>query len=94
MPPRIADLVRRARRLATERDRLIESLAAEWARALHGQRLSASDLEELWAGLTEEAVRRAVRTSDGARAPAVWRREAQEVIARVRERVEAALRER
>ena len=46
MPSRLADLIRRARRLATERDRLIESLAADWTRALRGQRLSASDLDE------------------------------------------------
>ncbi|MBI4593320.1 MAG: hypothetical protein HY728_03820 [Candidatus Rokubacteria bacterium] len=92
-PPRLADLVRKARRLAAERDRLIEALAAEWTRALRGQRLSPADLDELWAGLTEEAVRRAGQ-ADGDRWPrAAWRREAQEVIARVRERVEAALSE-
>ena len=51
MPSRLADLIRRARRLAAERDRLVESLAADWARALRGQRLSATDLDELWAGL-------------------------------------------
>jgi hypothetical protein len=90
---RLADLIRKARRLASERDRLIEALAAEWTRALRGQGLSASDLDELWAGLTEDAVRRGV-TPDGRWTPQVWRAEAQEVIARVRAKVEATLGER
>ena len=94
MTPRLADLVRKARRLAAERDRLVEALAAEWTRALRGQRLSEADLDELWAGLTEEAVRRAGRTQDGRWTPQAWRREAQEIVTRVRERVEAALGER
>lgn len=94
MAPRLADLVRKARRLAAERDRLIDSLAAEWTRALRGQKLSGEDLEELWAGLTEEAVRRVGRSLDGPWPRQVWRREAQEVVARVREKVEAALGER
>jgi len=94
MPSRLADLIRRARRLATERDKLVESLAADWARALRGQRLSATDLDELWAGLTEEAVRRGGVAGDGRWTAQQWRAEAQEVIARVRAKVEAALRER
>lgn len=93
MASRLADLIRKARRLASERDRLIEALAAEWTRALRGQGLSASDLDELWAGLTEDAVRRGV-APDGRWTPQVWRVEAQEVIARVRAKVEAALGER
>jgi hypothetical protein len=90
MAPRLADLVRKARRLAAERDRLIDGLADDWARALKDQGLSPTDLEELWAALTEDAVRRGGRgaTAWGAQA---WRREAQEVVARVREKVEAAL---
>jgi hypothetical protein len=91
--PRLADLIRKARRLAAERDRLIEGLAAEWTRALRGQKLSAADLEEFWAGLTEDAVRRGV-AEHGTWTPQAWRTEAQEVIARVREKVEAALNER
>ncbi len=91
MSQRLADLVRKARRLAAERDRLIDALAADWARALRGQNLSRSDLDELWAGLTEEAVRRAGQAAGGPWPAHVWRHEAQEVIARVRERVEAAL---
>jgi hypothetical protein len=94
VPSRLADLIRRARRLASERDRLIEALAADWVRALRGQRLSASDLEELWAGLTEEAVRRGGAIGEGRWTPQAWRAEAQEVIGRVRAKVEAALRER
>lgn len=93
MAPRLADLIRRARRLAAERDRLVDSLAAEWTRALRGQQLSRSDMEELWAALTEEAIRRAAQTFDAKwTAPAV-RQETEEIIARVRERVEAELSE-
>jgi hypothetical protein len=94
VPSRLADLIRRARRLASERDRLIEALASDWVRALRGQRLSASDLEELWAGLTEEAVRRGGGAGEGRWTAQAWRAEAQEVIGRVRAKVEAALRER
>lgn len=95
MPPRLAELVRKARRLAAERDRLIDTLAAEWTRALRGQRLSPADLDELWAGLTEDAVRRAGQSAtDGVWPAQAWRREAQEVIARLREKVEAQLGER
>src|SRR2546425_1166415 len=61
MPSRLADLIRKARRLAAERDRLIEELAAEWTHALRGQGLSPADLDELWAGLVEDAVRRGRR---------------------------------
>jgi len=89
VPSRLADLIRRARRLATERDRMVDALAAEWARALRGQRLSATDLDELWAGLTEEAVRR-LGKSGKVPAPAL-RLEAADVITKVRERVEATL---
>ena len=94
MPSRLADLIRRARRLATERDRLVEALVTEWTRALRGQRLTATDLDELWAGLTEEAVRRGSAAGEGRWSAQAWRAEAQEVIGRVRARVEAALRER
>jgi hypothetical protein len=87
---RLADLIRKARRLAAERDRLIDSLAADWTRALRGQGLSTSDLDELWAGLTEDAVRRG-HSSEGKWTAHAWRVEAQEVIARVRAKVEAAL---
>jgi hypothetical protein len=91
MPARLPDLIRRARRLARERDRLLADLATEWSTALRGQGLSRRDLDELWGGLTEEAVRRLrTRLADGARSEAL-RLEAQEVIARVRERVEAEL---
>ena len=94
MASKLADLIRRARRLAGERDRLIDALATEWARALAGQGLTPTDLDEFWAGLTEEAVRRAGRSSDGPWSPQAWRAETKEVIARVRKKVEAALGER
>ena len=93
MAPRLADLIRKARRLASDRDRLVEMLAADWARALRGQKLSATDLDELWGALTEEAIRRAGQTLDPKWTPQAVRQEAEEVISRVREKVEAALRE-
>jgi len=89
MPPRLAELIRKARRLASERDRVIEERAREWAAALRGQGLSPTDLDELWAGLTEEAVRR-LGKSGKVPAPAL-RLEAADVITKVRERVEATL---
>jgi enoyl reductase-like protein len=94
MPSRLADLIRKARRLAAERDKLIDSLASEWTRALRGQGLSVADLDELWAGLVEEAVRRGGPGTEGKWTAQTWRHETQEVIARVRKKVEAALDER
>jgi hypothetical protein len=94
VPSRLADLIRKARRLAAERDKLIDGLATEWARALRGQGLSAVDLDELWAGLVEEAVRRGGQGGEGKWTAQAWRHETQEVIARVRKKVEAALDER
>jgi len=91
MPPRLPELIRRARRLALERDRLVQELAREWSGALKGQGFSPRDLDELWAGLTEEAVRRLLRSSPGNTDAAAIRREAHEVITRVKERVEALL---
>jgi hypothetical protein len=84
-------LIKRARRLALERDRLVQELAREWGSALKGQGFSPKDLEELWAGLTEEAVRRLTRAASRGADAAALRREAHEVITRVRERVEALL---
>ena len=92
MPPRLPELVRRARRLAQERDRLVQELAREWSSALRGQGFSPRDLVELWAGLTEEAVRRLLRSEVAASVSVeAIRREANEVIARVKERVETEL---
>ena len=93
MPSRLADLVRRARRLSAERDRMIDAVATEWAGALRSQRLTATDLDELWAALMEDALRQTV-PGDGKWSAQAWRQEAREVIARVREKVEASLRER
>ena len=94
MPARLAELIKKARRLAAERDRLVDGLASEWARALHGQGLSAADLDELWAALVEDAVRRGGHAAEGKWTAQVWRHETQEVVARVRQKVEAALDER
>jgi hypothetical protein len=91
MPSRLADLIRKARRLAAERDRQIQSLADEWVRALRGQGLSRGDLDEFWAALTEEAVRRAGQSLEGPWTPQALRLEAEEVIGRIRARVEATL---
>ena len=92
MPAKLAELIRKARRLASERDKLIDELAREWSVALRGQGLSPTDLDELWAGLTEEAVRRLGR---GSAVPAhALRLEATDVISKVREKVEASLGER
>jgi len=91
VPPRLPELIKRARRLALERDRLVQELARDWSSALKGQGFSPRDLEELWAGLTEEAVRRLLRTGGGGVDAATVRREAHEVITRVKERVEALL---
>lgn len=91
MAPRLPELVRRARRLSRERDRLVEEVAREWSVALRGQGFSPRDLDELWAGLTEEAVRRLLRSSAPDLGTDVIRREAIEVIGRVKERVETEL---
>lgn len=91
MAPKLPELVKRARRLATERDRLVQELAREWTTALRGQGFSPRDLEELWAGLTEEAVRRLLQTDTRAVGAEALRHEAREVIARVRARVETEL---
>jgi hypothetical protein len=93
MPSKLADLVRRARRLSAERDRMIDAVATEWVKALTGQRMSGTDLDELWAALTEDALRHAV-PGEGKWTAHAWRHETREVIARVREKVEATLRER
>ena len=90
MAPRLPELISRARRLALERDRLVQELAREWSAALRGQGFSPRDLDELWAGLTEDAVRRLLQSARAAAAEAI-RREAHEVIARVKERVETEL---
>ena len=54
MAPRLPELIKRARRLALERDRLVQELAREWSAALRGQGFSPRVLDELWAGLTED----------------------------------------
>jgi len=88
---RLVSLIRRARRLSRERERLVDSLVREWTEALRGQGLSAKDLEELWAGLTEEAVRRLQRSGNGRWPLEAVRREAALVIGEVRQRVAGEL---
>ena len=91
MAPRLPELIKRARRLALERDRLVQELAREWIAALRGQGFSPGDLDELWAGLTEEAVRRLLRSGEPGTSSEALRREANEIISRVKERVETEL---
>ena len=91
MAQRLADLIRRSRRLASERDRAIDSLAEEWVRALRDHGLTRADLDELWGALTEEALRRAARSLDEKWNASLVRQETEEVIARLRARVDAAL---
>lgn len=91
MARRLVSLIRRARRLSRERERLVDSLVREWTEALRGQGLSAKDLEELWAGLTEEAVRRLQRSGNGRWPLEAVRREAALVIGEVRQRVAGEL---
>ena len=89
MAARLAELIRKARDLASQRDRLVKELAAEWVVALRGKRLSPTDLDELWGGITEEVVRRLGRSSRFP--PETLRAEAADVITKVRERVAEAL---
>ena len=96
MPSRLADLIRKARRLAAERDRLIDDLAAEWTHALAWAaavgRPTSTSCGPGWSRTPcGEAAPDERRESGRAQA---WRHEAQEVMARVREKVEAALGER
>lgn len=93
MASRLPELIGRARMLAAERDRLVEAVADRWAAALKGQPVSAGDLEQLWAGLTETVVRGVLKNGRGRWVSEALRREAAEVIARVRGRVERTLRE-
>ena len=89
----LPEVVGRARALSAERDRLVRSVADRWAAALRGQPVSAQDLAELWAGLTEDIVRGVLKRGRERWAPEAVRREAAEVIARVRARVEETLSE-
>ena len=88
MAGQLPALIRRARRLLEERDRLVATLAREWAATLRGQAFSRQDLEELWAGLAEEAIRRLQRSGNGRWAAEAARREALVVVALVKARVE------
>lgn len=91
MASRLPELIRRAHTLSAERDRLVEAVATRWAAALRGQLLSAQDLEEFWAGLTEAAVREFLKDRSQRWTPEAVRLETAEIIARVRARVEQAL---
>ncbi|MBI4608090.1 MAG: hypothetical protein HY726_03675 [Candidatus Rokubacteria bacterium] len=87
----LAELVRHARELSAERDRLVEGIANRWAEAFWGQPLSPADREELWAALAEEAVRALLKERPRQWASEAVRQEASEIIARVRARVERLL---
>ena len=71
MTPRLPELIKRARRLAHERDRLVDELAREWTGALRGQGFSPSDLDELWPGSRR---RRCADSSRRAPRGRAWRR--------------------
>lgn len=90
---RLPELLQRAKALSAERDRLVAELSAEWVEALRGQGFSAEDLDELWAGLTEEAVRRLQSSLQGRWPAEAIRKESAEVVSRVRARVGRALSE-
>lgn len=93
MASRLPELIGRARSLSAERDRLVEAVADRWAAALKGQPVSAQDLEQLWVGLTENVVREVLKNGRRQWVPEAVRREAAQVIAQVRVRVERTLRE-
>lgn len=89
----LPELIERARALTAERDRLEEALARQWVSAFKDQPLSAEDLEEFWAGLTEDAIRWLLKHGQTRWPPETVQQEALGVIRRVRERVERALAE-
>ena len=91
MPPRLPELIKRARRSGPRPGPAHPGAGAGLDRRAQGQGFSPRDLEELWAGLTEEAVRRLAKESTQSASAETIRREANEVIARVRERVEGEL---
>lgn len=91
MAASLTELIRHARDLSAERDRLVEAIAARWAEALRGQPLSPGDREELWAALAEEAARALLTERPQRWGGEAVRQEVSEVIARVRARVEQAL---
>jgi hypothetical protein len=81
----------KARRPRPSATGFVQELAREWTKALRGQGFSARDLDELWAGLTEETVRRLLQTEARVAGGDAIRHEAREIIARVRARVESEL---
>lgn len=89
----LPELIERARALTADRDRLEEALARQWVSAFKDQSLSPEDLEEFWAGLTEDAIRWLLKHGQTRGAPEAVRQEALGVIGRVRERVDRALAE-
>jgi hypothetical protein len=87
----LAELIRQARKCSAERDRLVDALARRWAAALRGQQLTPADLEELWDGLAEEAVRGVLREGGERWTAEAVRQETFGVLARLRRQVEQAL---
>jgi len=87
MPSRLADLIRKARRLAAERDRLIDGLART-GRAPSAARACRAPTSTSCGGARRG--RRAPRPAGGDSkwTPQAWRHETQDVVARLRKRVE------
>jgi len=91
MAASLAELIRHARDLSAERDRLVEAVATRWAEVLRGQPVSPAEREELWAALAADAVRALLTERPRRWGGEAVRQEASEVIARVRARVEQVL---
>ena len=91
MAPRLPELIKRARRLALDRDRLMQELARDWSRRAQGAGLLAAGPRRALGGLDRGSGAAAAKESTQSAGAETIRREANEVIARVRERVEGEL---
>ena len=91
MAPRLPELVKRARRLAHERDRLVADLAREWSRGAARPGPHAARPRRAVGGPDRGGGAAAAGRSRVAARSEAMRVEAHEVITRVRERVEGEL---